>query len=248
MKNIKNNVKNISKTQKRTKKSENNKANYSPTILSKWKNEISAFTAIGSLIVTVTLVIITYSSLEEVKRQRDLTYKQFVMANRPNVNIGFEGSGLRFTKDIIYIDWLIANDGGSVKDLMYQSILFHMQSVSKTDYSIHEFYVRNMRQKNLNRGTRKSIHNEIKNKKTIKEIERILSLDKRTNIIGLYLRVEYNIPAELTIDGIQRKDSLFQIFAWDVIDKRFEDMRMSYYDEIVEKISTKQFNLLKDQG
>ncbi len=235
----KNKDKNINNTQQKSVELEENKTNSSPTILSKWKNEIIALTAIGSLTVTVILVIITSLSLGEVKRQRDLTYKQFVMANRPNVNIGFEGSGLRFTKDIIYIDWLIANDGGSVKDLMYQSILFHMKSVSKTDYSIEEFYVRNMQQKNLNRGTRKSIHNEIVNRKTIKQIENILSLDKRTNIIGLYLRVEYNIPAELTIDGIQRKDSLFQIFAWDVIDNRFEDVRMSYFNKIVNKISTK---------
>ena len=225
---------------------ENN--NYNRTYLSKWHNEIIALTAIGTLIVTGVLALITYHSLKEVKKQRDLTYKQFVMANRPNVNIGFEGSGLRLTEKIGYIDWQLGNEGGDVEDLIYQCVLFHMKSVGKSDYSINEFYVRNIRQKHLNNGTRKSIHNQIEEARTLTKIKDILVMDKRKNILGLYIRVEYTIPAELTVDGKPRKDSRFQIFAWDVIDKRFEDVKMSYFDEMVEKISEKEFNSLQDQG
>jgi len=225
---------------------ENN--NYNRTYLSKWHNEIIALTAIGTLIVTGVLALFTYRSLKEVKKQRDLTYKQFVMANRPNVNIGFEGSGLRLNEKIGYIDWLLGNKGGDVEDLIYQSILFHMKSEGKSDYSINELYVRNIRQKHLNSGTRKSIHNQIEDVKTLEIINEILGMDKRKNILGLYIRVEYTIPAELTVDGTPRKDSQFQIFAWDVIDKRFEDLKMSYFEAMVEKISEKKFNSLEDQG
>lgn len=96
---------------------ENNNGNR--TLLSKWHNEILAFAAIGTLIVTGALAIITYCSLREVKKQRDLTYKQFVLANRPNVNIAFEGGGLRLGKKVAYIDWILSNNGGDVKDLLF---------------------------------------------------------------------------------------------------------------------------------
>ena len=226
----------------------NNHKNCNRTYLSKWHNEIIALTAIGTLIVTGVLALITYSSLKEVKKQRDLTYKQFVMAIRPNVNIGFEGSGLRLNEKIGYIDWQIGNKGGDVEDLKYQCVLFHMKSEGKSNYSINEFYVRNIRQKYLNNETRKSIHNQIEEASTLKKINDILYMDKRLNILGLYIRIEYTIPAELTLDGTPRKDSRFQIFAWDVIDKRFEDVKMSYFDEMVKKISKKNYDSLVDQG
>ena len=225
---------------------ENNNCNRS--YFSKWHNEIIALTAIGTLFVTGTLAFFTYRSLKEVKKQRDLTYKQFVMANRPNVNIGFEGRGLRINEKIGYIDWQIGNKGGDVEDLKYQCVLFHMKSEGKSNYSINEFYVRNIRQKYLNNETRKSIHNQIEEARTLTKIKDILGMDKRKNILGLYIRVEYTIPAELTVDGKPRKDSRFQISAWDVIDKRFEDVKMSYFDEMVEKISERNFNSLEDQG
>ena len=221
---------------------------FNSTYLSKWHNEIIALTAIGTLIVTGVLAFITYRSLKEVKKQRDLTYKQFVMANRPNVNIGFEGSGLRLKEKIGYIDWKIGNNGGDVEDLRYQSILFHVKSEGKSDYSINEFYVRNIGKKHLNRGVISSIHNRIEDIKTLKKINEILDMDQRRNRLGLYIRVDYTIPAELTVDRIPRKDSQFQLVAWDVIDKRFASVKMSYFEKIVEKISEKNFNSLKDQG
>ncbi|NQT70214.1 MAG: hypothetical protein HQ552_11600 [Desulfobacteraceae bacterium] len=222
--------------------------NYTRTYLSKWPNRIIALTAIGTLIVTGVLAFFTYRSLDEVKKQRDLTYKQFVMANRPNVNMGFEGSGLRLNEKIGYIDWRIANGGGDVEDLIYRTILFHIKSESKSDYSINEFYVRNMQQKYLNRGTRKSIHSPIEDVKTLKKINDILAMDKRTNGLGVYIRVEYTIPAELTLDGIPRKDSRFQILIWNKIDKRFENVKMSFFERMVEKISETNLNSLEDQG
>lgn len=220
----------------------------SRTILSTWHNEIIALTAIGSLIVTGVLAIITYSSLKEVKSQRELTYKQFVMANRPNVNIGFERSGLRLNDKIGYIDWQIGNKGGDVEDLIYQCVLFHMKGKGKSDFSIEEFYVRNIKQKHLNNDTKKSIHNQIEDAHTLKKINDILAMDKRFNILGLFIRIEYTIPAELTLDGKPRKDSRYQIFAWDVIDKRFEDVKVSYFNDITEKISSRNLFSLKEQG
>ncbi len=118
-----------------------------PTYLSRWHNEIIALTAIGTLIVTGVLAFITYSSLREVEKQRDLTYRQFVMANRPNVNIGFEGGGLRLNKEIGYIDWQVGNKGGDVEDIKYQCILFHIKGEDITKIAINEFYVRNIQQK-----------------------------------------------------------------------------------------------------
>ena len=218
------------------------------TYLSKWPNRIIALTAIGTLIVTGVLAFFTYRSLDEVKKQRDLTYKQFVMANRPNVNMGFEGSGLRLNEKIGYIDWQIGNGGGDVEDLIICTILFHIKSESKSDYSINKFYVRNTQQKYLNRGTRKSIHSPIEDVKTLKKINEILAMDKRTNGLAVYIRGEYTIPAELTLDGIPRKDSRFQILIWNKIDKRFENVKMSLFERMVEKISKKNFNSLEDQG
>jgi hypothetical protein len=219
-----------------------------PTYLSKWHNEIIALTAIGTLIVTFVLALITYSSLKEVKEQRDLTYKQFVMANRPNVNIGFEGGGMRLNEKIGYIDWQVGNKGGDVEDIKFQCILFHMKSESKTKFSINEFYVRIIQQKYLNNDTRKSIHNEIDAADTLKKINDILNMDKRFNFLGLYIRAQYNIPPELTLDGNPRKDERYQISVWDVVEKRFEEVKTSYFEEIVKKISKKDFKSLEDQG
>lgn len=219
-----------------------------PTYLSKWHNEIIALTAIGTLIVTGVLSLITYSSLKEVKKQRDLTYKQFVLANRPNVNIGFEGSGLRLNEGIGYIDWQVGNKGGDVEDIKYQCILFHIKVEDITKISINEFYVQNIQQKYLNNDTIKSIHNQIEAADTLKKINDILSMDKRFNFIGLYVRAQYTIPPELTLDGNPRKDERYQICVWDVVDKRFEEVKTSYFDKIMQKISDINLNSLGDKG
>lgn len=218
------------------------------TLLSKWHNEIIVFTAIGTLIVTGVLAFFTYRSLKEVREQRNLTYKQFVMANRPNLIIGFEDSGLVFKDKIGFFKWRVRNNGGDVEDLTYQSVLFHIKSVSKSDYSINEFYVRNLRQYHLSKGITKSIHCKIEDVKTLKKIKEILASDKKTNVLGLYVKIDYTIPAELTIDGTPQKDSRFQTLAWDVINNRFEDVNIKHYEEMMEKISEKKFNSLEDQG
>lgn len=226
----------------------NENYNCNRTLLSRWHNEIIVFTAIGTLIVTFALATITYYSLREVKDQRDLTYKQFVMANRPNLNFGFEDSGLVFKDKRAYFKWKVRNDGGDVEDLIYQSVLFHVKSVSKSDYVINEFYVRNIRQYHLSKGIIKSIHNKIEDVKTLTKIKKILSSDNKTNVLGLFIRAEYTIPAELTIDGTPEKDSRFQILAWDVINNRFEDINIKFYEKMMEKISEKKFETLNDQG
>ena len=227
---------------------ENNNSNL--THLSRWPNRIIALTAIGTLIVTCALAFFTYRSLDEVKKQRNLTYKQFVMANRPNVNIGLgsQGGGLKLNKKIGYIEWRIGNDGGDVQDLRYKTVLFHMKSESKSDLSIDEFYVRNLRQKNLNKGTRNLIRNSIQDVKTLRKITEILAMDERSDRIGLYIRVEYTIPAELTVDGAPRKDNRFFILAWSKTRNSFELVKPAFFEIITQKLSVTNLNSTEDRG
>jgi hypothetical protein len=123
-----------------------------------------------------------------------------------------------------------------------------MKSKGKSDFSINEIFVRNIQQKYLNKETKKRIRNQIEDTKTLNKINEILSMDKRENILGLYIRVEYTIPAELTLEGKPRKESRSNISGWDVVDKRFENLTMSGFKRTMEKISEKKFNLLEDQG
>jgi hypothetical protein len=60
--------------------------------------------------------------------------------------------------------------------------------------------------------------------------------------------LEYIGSSTKIISGCYRKDSRYQIFAWDVVDKRLEDVKMSYFKDVTEKISQKNYRLLKDQG
>ena len=150
----------------------NDKPNFNSSFLSKRHNEIVALTAIGTLLVTTALSTITYFSLQEVKKQRDLTYKQFVMANRPNITIVPAGNGMKLEEKVGSIEWNISLKGGDIKDVKYQVILFHINGKSVSDYSVKALYVRNIRQEYLAGGTVKIGHNPILDStlKTTKEI------------------------------------------------------------------------------
>ncbi len=66
--------------------------------------------------------------------------------------------------------------------------------------------------------------------------------------LGLYLRAQYTIPPELTLDGNSRKDERYLISVWDVVEKRFEDVKTTYFDEIMKNITHKDLNSLCDKG
>jgi hypothetical protein len=229
------------------KSNEDSRSNH--TKLSKWPNRIKILTSVGTLIVTGVLALITYCHLDEVKRQRELTYKRFVMANRPNLNFFRKGPILELKDQTGFIRWRVDNTGGDVEDVKFQSMLFYITlKKNKPDFSIKAFYVRNIRIGNLNKGAGKEIDNRVEDINTLNKIKKIIASDQSKERLGLYLRVEYTIPAELTVGGMPEKDSRFQIMSWNVIHNSFKDIPPKYYDRVTEKIIEKKFDLLKDQG
>ncbi len=86
---------------------------------SKRHSEIIAFAAIGSLIVTSILALLTYFSLAEVKRQRELTFKQFVLANRPNAELSCKRVRKKYTQGAS--KFLILRISQSITNIQFDS-------------------------------------------------------------------------------------------------------------------------------
>ncbi len=203
---------------------------------SKRHSKIIAYSALGSFLVTAVLATLTGLSLKEVKQQRELSYRQFVMANRPNIEIFVSKDGLILNDNASYVDWSVKNSGGDIEDVSYLCTLFDVKETREKGVTIEGFYEFNTSRKNQNKGTTLSLKSPIEVEENLKRIKNIKSGDKTKNVLLLYLKADYKIPAELTIDKISRKDSRFNLHVWSEDHNRFEDLSITLFDLLVKKI------------
>ena len=96
--------------------------------ISRHSKEINAWIAIGSFVTTAVLAIFAYLSWTEVQMQRDLAFKQFIVANAPSVRT-YVAKGFQFDDNIAWMVWNVSNMGGPVNDIVYKSVLMCCGSI-----------------------------------------------------------------------------------------------------------------------
>ncbi len=211
-------------------------------------NEIIAFAALGSLFITAVLAILTYFSLAEVKNQRELTLRQFVLANRPNISITMINKGLIIDNEVGFVEWKLKNEGGDVQDLRYKCILLKLRRKEGDNYSVSEFFVRSSADKYLNKLTHIQFKNEIKNKSTLNTIKELTEIYNKIDYLGVYLGVDYSIPSDLSIDGIERRDNRYTILVWDYDSHGFELLKTELFESVERQLNENNVLSKHDQG
>ena len=97
--------------------------------------EIQAISMVVTVIVTSLLAYYAFKSWEEVKKQREIAHKQFVVANEPSVRMYIDG---KFTLKEQYgwMTWSLLNVGGPVYDVLTKSIIIYYNVPDSTEAKV----------------------------------------------------------------------------------------------------------------
>lgn len=170
--------------------------------ISRHSKVITAWTAIGSFITTAVLAIVAYLSWTEVQMQRDLVFKQFVVANAPSVRT-YVAAGFQFDNDIAWMVWDASNKGGPVNDVVYKSVLMCCGFNELLNLDATKLIIRTSLKDRLNKNERDKIKILVNDNDTIKWLKPFLEVKKDS--LYLYVRAEYTIPPELSLTGTEKK-------------------------------------------
>ena len=75
---------------------------------------IQAICALATVLITICLAVFAYFSLERVKEQNELAFKQFVVANLPSISILAGSTKPEISDDKFMLVWQVMNLGGPV--------------------------------------------------------------------------------------------------------------------------------------
>lgn len=195
-------------------------------------------TTVVSCGATVFMALFAYCSLQEVQRQREITFKQFAIANRPSIAVTIVEKGLRANENIGFIDWKMKNAGGDVQDLEYRCILFKMirDKSNPSNYNVETIFSSSSSEKFQSKQTGMIHNTEIKDKKILLIINSLINRYDRINYLGFYLRVDYTVPPELSVDGNKKLEFRDALLVWDHDDKKFEMMKTELFRNIYVQI------------
>jgi len=166
--------------------------------ISRHSKAITAWTAIGSFITTAVLAIFAYCSWTEVREQRHLAFKQFVVANAPSVRT-YVTNGFQFEGDVGWMVWEAANQGGPVHDIEFQSIVMCCGSDELRGADSTKLVIRTAKQHRLNRNESSKVKIMVRDKDTLRWLKSFV--ESKNYGLYLYVRAEYIIPSELSLNG-----------------------------------------------
>lgn len=212
--------------------------------LNRHSKAIIAWTAIGSFLTTFVLAIIAFFSWSEVQMQRDLAFKQFVVANAPSVR-AYAKSGFQFEGDLGWMVWKAENHGGPVYDVEYKIIIMLCGIMKTVDLDSMKILIRTTNKDRLNRIEAVEIIIEVTNEETLKWL-----IPAFENDYGLYLYIcsEYTIPVELSINGEMRRDSTYGLYGWDPHSNRFKYVKSQYEEKLLRILEAGGYFSQNDQG
>lgn len=206
---------------------------------------ITAWTAIASFVTTAVLATLAYFSWTEVRMQRNLAFKQFVVANAPSVRT-YVTTGFQFEGDIGWLVWYIDNQGGPVHDVKFKSILLccGIDELQKVDTT--KLVIRSGLKDRLLRNEIAMSKIIVKDNETIQWLKPFVEGKK----VGLYLyiRAEYIIPSELSLDGKEKRDATYRLFGWHPYKNWFEGVKPQYEKFFLRLLEDRGYLSIEHQG
>ncbi|WP_319405145.1 hypothetical protein [uncultured Desulfosarcina sp.] len=178
-------------------------------------------------IATVVLAITTFQSLSTVAEQQTLSYRQFVLANQPSVRIYPRKSNpVEFKDDMVIFHWYITNKGGYVENLSFKTIIAAFDKISENNASRlklrqNELVIKIYVKDKLDRDEISDHFTATGGKFGNDWVKK--AIDNESIFTCIAFRVQYDVPKELTIDGLGRKEHRFIFLYWHPIFKNLAD-------------------------
>jgi hypothetical protein len=206
---------------------------------------INAFTAIGSFVTTTVLALFAYLSWTEVQLQRDLAFKQFVVANAPSVRT-YATKGFKFEENVGWMTWNAVNQGGPVNDVIYKTIIFCCGAEEIKNPNTTKIIVRSALRDKLRRNE----NTTIKVLTTEKEILDWLKPFIEGKKYGLYLYVSasFTIPPELSLSGKESKDRTYSLHSWEPYKNSFEGVKPEYERIFLKILNEREYLAIEHKG
>jgi len=202
---------------------------FSESWINRHHKAIMAWAAIGGFLTTFILAVIAYFSWDEVKMQRELAFKQFVVANAPSVRV-YADKGFTFKDDKAWLQWNAVNKGGYVRDLEFKALVLCCGLNQITDKKLTKVIARTHISNRLNKDEIKTIRHTITNKEEIALLKE--SLEKEKQVI-LYIQTKYTIPSELSLSRKPDKDTVYAVLLWVAHTKSFENLPADYARNVI---------------
>lgn len=213
--------------------------------ISRHSKAITAWTAIGSFITTAVLAIFAYLSLAEVQEQRHLAFKQFVVANAPSVRT-YVTKGFQFEGDVGWMVWKADNHGGPGHDIEFKSILMCCGSDELRRADSTKLVIRTANQHRLNRNESSKVKIMVRDKDTLRWPKSFV--ESKNYGPYLYVRAEYIIPSELSLNCQEKRDATYRLAVWDPYKDLFEGVKPQYEKLILRLIKERGYLSIEHQG
>ncbi len=208
---------------------------------------IQAISAAISVLVTIALACFAYSSWREVKKQRELSFKQFVVANLPSVMITALPKPTITDSKFLYT-WRVVNLGGPVRNISLHIIMLGINFDGQGKIQGEPNIV-------IRTSTLPSLIKEFadvssytQSKESLNWIREIMDSDISNKHLVLAFKVFYDIPEELTFDNKSKHDSKERVVVWDKAIDSFTDIKVTSYEMVLDYIKQKNLWEGEDRG
>jgi len=212
---------------------------FSESWINRHHKAIMAWSAIGGFITTLVLAIFAGLSLQKVKQQNDLAFKQFVIANHPSVRVYAE-KGFEFDDSKAWMQWMAVNKGGYVQSLEFKSILLCCGLNEIFDQASARVIVRTHMSGQLKKDEIKTVRHTVYDQDQISWIKSVFKDESKEKKAVLYIQAKFNIPPELSLSGKSKSDTSYATLLWVSHTKSFENLPASYERKIL--------NLINERG
>jgi hypothetical protein len=203
--------------------------------LGKNSTQIQGISIALTVIVTCFLAFYAFRSWNELKRQRELAHKQFVIANEPSIEI-YINNKFEFKDEIGFIIWDLVNYGGPVQDILTKTVIIYFDKSDLKNARIIGAINRQNKRDRLIRNMKMDVYSTIYKPATIEWLKEAI---KTSDQLFIYAQAEFNIPEELTLSGTRKYDKTFKIERWVQGYQKFVNVNPDDYDTIISLIKEK---------
>jgi hypothetical protein len=204
---------------------------FSESWIKRHHEAIIALSAIGGFLTTLVLAAFTGFSLYEVKQQRDLAFKQFVISNRPLVTV-FPKDEFQFKDDIAWMNWLIWLHSGYIRNLKYKAVVYRWPEIINSKQP--KILIQSKTSNSLRHGRHKKVAFQTADTDLIEWIRN--GIEEEKSEIHLYLKVQYEVPPELSLSGKTTSESVYDLFMWNKFTKQYENLKIEFREPLLKRL------------